>query len=234
MTLTAGHDPFKIRATRQAAPEMVELLAFTAEHVRGLTGLSISQLRYWDKTEFFSPTLVGEEKRRTFHRVYTFRDVVGLRTIALLRNVHHIPLQELRRVGSWLHAHYTTPWASLRFWLAGRRVVFSDPASESVVDPQKDGQTVVAIDLAPIADDMGAAANALTKRQPDQIGRVVRNRYVVHNAWVVAGTRIPTKAIWNFHAAGFDVDGIVREYPRLTPEDVKAAIEFETRRRNVA
>jgi uncharacterized protein (DUF433 family) len=56
----------------------------------------------------------------------------------------------------------------------------------------------------------------------------------VHNAWVVAGTRIPTEAIWNFHAAGYDAEAIIREYPRLTPDDVRAAIDFESRRHKAA
>jgi len=39
---------------------------------------------YWDDTGFFSPTLIDEHRRRAFGRIYSFRDVVGLRTIALL------------------------------------------------------------------------------------------------------------------------------------------------------
>jgi uncharacterized protein (DUF433 family) len=78
---------------------------------------------------------------------------------------------------------------------------------------------------------MRDAAAKLRERRSDQLGQLSRNRYVVHNAWVIAGTRIPTEAIWHFHCAGADVDGIIREYPRLTPEDVRAAIDFEARRR---
>jgi uncharacterized protein (DUF433 family) len=81
---------------------------------------------------------------------------------------------------------------------------------------------------------MSAAADRLRARQPEEIGQVRRNRYVVHNAWVVAGTRIPTAAIWNFHQAGYNPEQIISEYPRLTHADVQAAIEFETSRRSAA
>ena len=168
--------------------------------------------------------------RRTFHRVYTFRDIVGLRIIALLRNHHRVPLQDLRRIGAWLRHHYETPWSSLKLWLAGRRVVFSDSASDDCADLLQSGQEVMSFNLQAIADDMSAAADSLKQRQPDQIGKVVRHRHVVHNAWVVAGTRVPTEAIWNFHRAGFSTDAIVREYPRLTRDDIKAALEFATGR----
>lgn len=209
---------------------MAELLAFTADHVCRLTGLSTRQLRYWDATNFFSPTLLDEYRRRAFNRIYSFRDVVGLRTISILRNHHKVPLQELRRVGEWLHKHHETPWSSLRFALAGRTIVFFDPSSGTVIEPKGEGQAVLPIALEPIANEMREAAGALRDRQPDQVGKIVRNRYVVQNSWVVAGTRIPTRAVWNFHRAGFDVKGIIREYPRLTAEDIKAAIDFELTR----
>jgi uncharacterized protein (DUF433 family) len=213
---------------------MSELAAFTAEHICRLTGLSARQLRYWDKTEFFSPTLVHGHHRRAFGRIYAFRDVVGLRTIAILRNEHRVPLQELRRVGEWLHQRHETPGSSLRFALLGRRVAFFDPDSGSVAEPRGAGQEVLPISLEPIANEMREAAARLRERQPDQIGKLSRNRYVVHNAFVVAGTRIPTTAIWHFYQAGYSDAAIMREYPRLGAADIRAAIEFEERRQPAA
>lgn len=213
---------------------MPELAAFTAEHVCRLTGLSARQLGYWDRTEFFSPTLLDDHRRRAFGRIYSFRDVVGLRTIAILRNVHRLPLQELRRVGEWLRERHEAPWSSLTFALRGRKVVFVDPTLGVAVEPRGAGQEVLSVALEPIANDMRRAADSLRERRPEEIGRVTRNRFVVHNAWVVAGTRIPTTAIWNFHEAGFSPEEIVVEYPRLKPADVQAAIDFESRRRSAA
>jgi hypothetical protein len=53
----------------------------------------------------------------------------------------------------------------------------------------------MSIALEPIANEMRGAADKLRERTPDQLGQLARNRYVVHNAWVVAGTRIPTTAM---------------------------------------
>jgi len=213
---------------------MSEILAFTADNVCRLTRLSPRQLRYWDTTDFFSPELLDEHQSRAFGRIYSFRDVVGLRVIAVLRNDHRIPLQELRRVGEWLLAHHDYPWSSLRFALSGRKVVFVEPASGQYVEAKGGGQTVIQIALEPIANEMRQAADGLRERRKEQIGSVVRNRYVVHNAWVLAGTRIPTQAVWNFHEAGYSADAIIKEYPRLMPEDIKAAIDFETSRNRAA
>lgn len=42
----------------------------------------------------------------------------------------------------------------------------------------------------------------------------------------ISGTRITVEAILDKLAAGETVDQIVSEYPRLTPESVRAAIAF--------
>lgn len=209
---------------------MPELLGFTTEHVCRLTGLTLRQVRYWDETGFFSPTLV-DGVRRAFSRIYSFRDIVGLRTISILRNQHRVPLQELRRIGEWLHIHYQTPWSSLRFGLAGKAVVFFDPGTGIAVEPRGGEQTVLAIALESIAAEMEKAAQSLRDRKAKEQGQIVRHRYVVHNAFTLAGTRVPTDAVWEFHQAGYSHDAIIKEFPRLTKKDVRAAIAFEAKRK---
>jgi len=215
----------------QAPPE---LIAFTSDHVARLTGLSRRQVRYWDDTGFFEPTLLADHSRKAFGRVYSFRDVVGLRTIGVLRNEHHVPLQELRRVGDWLQREHETPWASLRFGLVGRKVHFNDPKSGQFTEASGRGQRVLPIEIQEIATQMHLAADKLRQRQPAQLGQITRNRYVVHNEPVVSGTRIPTRAVWNFHSAGYSAAAIIREYPRLTKRDIVAAVDFERHRKKAA
>jgi uncharacterized protein (DUF433 family) len=213
---------------------VAELAAFTAENVCRLTKLSPRQVRYWAKTGFFAPSFLNDRRRRAFGRIYSFRDVVGLRTIAMLRNEHGVPLQELRRVGKWFQSKHDTPWSSLKFALRGREVVFYEPGSGVAVEPRGAGQEVLSIALEPIAAEMRSAADKLRERREEQLGQLARNRYVVHNAWVLAGTRIPTSAIWNYHEAGYTSNQIIREYPRLTASDIAAAIKFEEPRHRVA
>jgi DNA-binding transcriptional MerR regulator len=199
----------------------MEIVAFTTDQVRRLTGLSKRQIRYWDETGFFSPTIV-DSGRRIFTRIYTFRDVVGLRTIAMLRQ--KLPLQELRRVGEWLRDRHEAPWSTLNFAIAGKRVAFYDKEIEEYVEASGLGQEVMSVALEPIAHKVNTEAAKMRNRQESEVGKIIRNRYVVHNAWCVAGTRIPIQAIRNFHDAGYSVDAIIREFPRLTPADVEAAI----------
>jgi uncharacterized protein (DUF433 family) len=200
---------------------MNSVMLFTVDDVCSLAKLSRRQLTYWDSTEFFSPTYSDET------RFYSFRDLVGLRTISNLRNQHHVPLQELRKVGEWLREKYETPWASLRFYVLGKRAYFDDPESGARMAGHPRGQTALPIEMQRIANDLNIEVRKLHERQPDQLGKIVQLRGVMNNEPIVAGTRIPTSAIWRLHQANYSIDAILKQYPRLTRRDVEAAIAHE-------
>jgi uncharacterized protein (DUF433 family) len=205
------------------------MLAFTAEQVSRLTTLSLRQLGHWDRTGFFSPEYSDESDHGPYSSVYSFRDLVGLRTLALLRE--SVSLQELRKVGDWLHAHYEAPWSTLTFYIIGRHVAFDDPEQGTRVSGEPLGQLVIPVPLEPIAADMRQRAAQLRERDPKDIGHITRSRGIMHNAPVLAGTRIPTSAIWDFHEAGYGSDEILRQYPRLQDADVDAALTYEREHR---
>jgi uncharacterized protein (DUF433 family) len=203
---------------------MIQPLAFTSQQVRTLTGLSEHQLRYWDRTGFFSPQFPGEGGR-PFDRLYSFRDVVGLRTVAQLRG--RVPLQGLRRIGQWLHERYDSPWSSLTFYIAGDRVYFSDPSTGARVATNPEGQIAQPFEMEAVAREVSSAVERMQRRGADEIGRIERRKYVSGNRPVLAGTRIPTRAIREFHDAGYSTEAILREYPDLTEQDVRGALAFE-------
>ena len=206
---------------------MSDLFAFSAEHVCRVTGLSQRQLAYWDDTGFFRPEYADEDRRTPYGRVYSFRDVVGLKTLAILRKRYKIPLQELRNVAAWLAGRGTELWADTTFYVLGRHVLYDDPATGELMSGRHKGQTALRLPMTEVLRETREDIEKLRQRAPDEIGKIDRQRYVAQNAPVLAGTRIPTSAIWNFHQAGFDTDAIIREYPTLTREDVAAAIQYE-------
>jgi DNA-binding transcriptional MerR regulator len=209
---------------------MSTLLAFSAEQVCKLTGLSMRQLSYWDRIGFFSPQYADENRRRAYSRIYSFRDVVGLRSLALLRNKHGVSLQELKKVGRWLKERYHDPWSTLKFYVSARRVYFKDPETGANVAGRPLGQVTFPFLLTEVEQEVEAAARELQERRPTDVGEISHNRHVVDNRAVLSGTRIPTSAVWSLHQAGYDTDGIIKEYPLLTPEDVRAAIDHERQR----
>ncbi|MGI8913555.1 MAG: MerR family transcriptional regulator [Chloroflexota bacterium] len=201
--------------------------AFTSGHVSTITGLSDRQLRYWDTRGLFRPAYADGNRRRPYSRVYSFRDVVGLRTIALLLKQHHVPLKEVAAVGQWLSARFAMPWGSLRFFVANRKILFEEPESDLGYDARPQHQAAIPIELRSIELEMKEAARNLRERKPGDVGKIGRHRYVAHNADVLAGTRIPTAAIWEFHQAGYDTPSILSQYPTLSEADVDAAVEHE-------
>lgn len=208
------------------------------EHASRVSGVSERRIAYWDKTGVLSPSLSPDVRTRgPYSRIYSFRDLVGLRTLGHLRDRYRFPLQTLRLIGKWLSERYAEPWSSLRFYVVGTGpkadILFRDPESDAVLSARRRGQAVIAFELEPIARQTEEEANKLTHRTENQAGIITRNRYVLSNTPVLAGTRIPTSAVWDFHTAGFGPSAIIHEYPRLTQLDVQRAIDFERERRQV-
>ena len=67
------------------------VMAFSEEHVARLTGITVHQLRYWDRTGFFHPAFAADDRKVAFSRVYSFKDVVSLRVLNILRNKYGNP-----------------------------------------------------------------------------------------------------------------------------------------------
>jgi DNA-binding transcriptional MerR regulator len=156
---------------------MKDLLAFTAEHVSNLTGLSIRQLYYWDKTGLFSPQYADERRDHPFSRIYSFRDVVSLRILATLRNGFHVPLQGLRKANEWLRAHYESPWSSLTLFVRGREVFFPDPDTESRRSALHPERLAMPIEMQEVAQQLRREADRLRERRAEQIGQIERRRW---------------------------------------------------------
>ena len=201
--------------------------AFSADHVVKLTGLTHAQLRSWDRTGFFHPDYAYENRRSPYSRVYSFRDVVGLRAIATLREEHRVSHQELCRVASRLAKMGFAHWADIKLYVVKRQVHFQRPGS-SQVEGVWDGQLAM-LQIIDVIQDVNDRIAAIKHRDSSQHGKVERHRHVVRNAPVIAGTRIPVAAIRRYRDAGFSTAHILREYPTLTREDVEAALSFEER-----
>jgi DNA-binding transcriptional MerR regulator len=114
--------------TKTGGETMADMLAFSLEQASQIAGVSERRLRDWDQTNLFSPCYASENRRRPYSRVYSFRDIVGLRTLALLRNKYRLPTQELQKVSEWLREHYNSPWSELVFYVMGKQVFSSKPA----------------------------------------------------------------------------------------------------------
>lgn len=207
------------------------IAAFSEEHTVRLTGVTLSQLRYWNRSEFFIPTFISTDWSTSFGRVYSFRDIVSLRVLNVLRNQYGVALQHLRVVSEKLAHLSDDRWTGVRLYVLRKRVVWEEPGTEK---PQEiaTGQYVVPSILLDVvmSDTKDAIQSSLNVRGPEQVGHIEKSRFVNHNDAVMAGTRIRVRAIKRFSAAGYSVDQIVNEYPDLTEKDIISALSYvETR-----
>jgi uncharacterized protein (DUF433 family) len=205
----------------------VVLSAFTEDHVERLTGVSKRQLRYWDRTGFFVPSLAYHDRREAYSRLYTFRDLVCLKIVNALRNDANVPLPHLREVKEKLAHLGDDLWAKTTLFVLSRRVVFYNPDTANREDVLT-GQGVLQIPLIVVSGDMANAVRALWRRDESTLGKIERQRNVAQNQAVIAGTRIPVRSVKAFADAGYSIEQIKREYPTLTEQDIRAAINYDT------
>ena len=201
------------------------IAAFSEEDVERLTGISVSQLRYWDRTGFFVPGIAEDNRRVVHSRIYTFRDVVCLKILNTIRNESRVPLQHLREVRERLLHLGDDLWAKITLYILNRRVVFHNPETDKKEDVVS-GQGVLQIPLLVVSGDIDRAVRSMRERDAATIGQITHHRGTVNNRPVVAGTRIPVKSIQAFNKAGYSIDQICGQYPILTEEDIRAALAF--------
>lgn len=199
--------------------------AFSEEQVSRLTGLSRGQLRAWNRKGFIRPEFkVGDDARRPYTYIYSFKDLLKLRVLNQLRNVYHVPMGELGRVERALEHMGDEKWTSQRLWVSNRRVVFEEPESLKKREIASK-QFVAEIALEIVTSDARADIARLNKRGVEQRGNFVKKRYLHSSEPVFDGTRIPITAVIGYLEAGIGAREIIRRLPDLTLDDVRAARE---------
>jgi uncharacterized protein (DUF433 family) len=205
------------------------IAAFSEEQVQRITKLSKSRLRYWHKTGFFVPSVVEDNPRLPYSRFYSFKDIVALRTLEMLRVQNNVPLQHLRKVAEKLAHLKHDLWTKTTLWVLNRKVVFQEPGTgrpREVVS----GQYLIRYPLKKVMEATRNDIEAMRRRSESEVGRIAKAQGICHSAFVIAGTRIPASAVRRLHEDGYSVKRIIEEYPDLTPQDVRAALEHEASR----
>lgn len=81
-------------------------------------------------------------------------------------------------------------------------MLFTDPETDNFQEIVS-GQYVIGLPLRTVVEDTRSDVVKLSEREASDFGRVERHRNVNHNIAVLAGTRIPVKAIRSFIEDGF-------------------------------
>lgn len=202
------------------------IAAFTEDQVERLTGVTAPQLRHWDRSGFFVPSLAYEDRSQPLSRLYSFRDLVSLKVLNSLRNEHKVSLQHLRQVKETLSHLGEDVWAKTKLYVLNKRVAFDNPvtrAKEEIVT----GQGVLEIALEVVTGDMRKAVDGMRRRDETLVGQIETKKGIAKSKPVIAGTRIPVSTIKAFADEGYTVQQIREEYPTLTEADIIAAIRHK-------
>lgn len=194
------------------------IAAFSEDQVQRLTGVTLGQLRYWKRTDLYRPSL-GE-------RIYSFLDIASLRVLNVLRNQYRVSLQHLRKVSDRLVHLEEKRWIGARLFVLGREVVFIEPGTDLPQTIATKQYILPTIALEVVVTDTRNDIQAMNRRTENNIGKVSQTKGVVQNAKVIAGTRVKVSSIKRFHEANYSVEQILKQYPDLSAEDVRAAIEY--------
>lgn len=197
--------------------------AFSDEQAARISGLSIHQLREWDRQGFFKPSYGTTCAHVPYGRIYSFRDLVSLQVLSDLRNEKKIPLQHLKLVSERLSHLGDKRWTATTLYVLGKRVVFENPQTrhrEEVVS----GQRVFNIPLRVVIKSTRDRIEKLGDRSK-RAGTVEAHRFVAQNQRVFAGTRIPVVVVADYLRAGISEAKIISEFPVLRPADIAAVKE---------
>lgn len=203
--------------------------ALTSDQVANLTGLTPRQLAYWDKEGFFRPQHAVDDRRSPYARIYSFQDVVGLRTISVLRREYNVSMFHLKKTAEKLSKYTSKPWSEIRLAVWNKEVIWIDPDTGKPAGVVS-GQYVL-FKMIEVIDDMKRATEELRHRKGAEFGKIIKHRYVAHNREVFAGTRIPVETVLRYSRAGYSADEILLEYPTLSKKDVLAALKSNLARK---
>lgn len=197
-----------------AASEQIVML--TRARVARLGRVSERRLDYWERTGLLSSTVDERLSGNRRIRLYDFTDAMTAMVLSALRE--RVSLQHIRQIVAHLR-QLDFRVTEVRFALAGNRVHFQLPDGTwgDFVDP---GQLVLSevLDLEPLR----ALVLGVESRSEEERGQIEKRRGVRGSKPVIAGTRIPVRAVQAYLERGSSPAEIMEAYPALSPEDVEA------------
>ena len=198
--------------------------AYTDEQAARLAHISLGQIRYWDRTNFFEPSISFEDRRVAVSRIYTFDDVIALRVLGELRNNFDVPLQHLRRVRDRFDLPQEA-WANEELYVLNKRVYFKNERGR-LFNSETGEEALPDIPLPRVITDVKSEASALAIRPREIFGTKSRSSRIAKSAEVFSGTRIPIDVVKEYFDEGLSIDDILEDYPTLSREDIDAAVRW--------
>lgn len=202
-------------------------MAFPVPIASVLTGATARQLAYWRKETGNAPPLLVPEGKRSGRYLYSWADVVALRSIVYLRQEKSLP--RIRRAVATLRQLESAEWTHLsayRLIDTPSSILVETPSGQLLDVDQQPGtvmERVLMHDvLGPFTTQDGRAVPALSKPRP----RLAVDPRVLGGYPVIAGTRVPYDAVASLAQDEAPPAEISSIYPSIDPEAIDDAVSF--------
>lgn len=147
--------------------------------VSKITGLSVRQIDYWDRTHFIKPS-VSEASGYGSVRLYSFKDLVQLKVAKTLMD-KGVSLQKTRKALNYLKKNMPEikkPLAELKFLTDSDTIFVLTKDKKVIIDTLRSGQLIFSIALGEIVEDLKGQIVDLQKEKKYEV-MVKGKRYPV-------------------------------------------------------
>lgn len=202
-------------------------MAFPVPIASVLSGATPRQLSYWRRPTASAPALLVPASRRSGRYLYSWADVVALRSIVYLRQEKSLP--KIRHAVALLRSLDADEWAHLaeyQLMRTANTIVVRTPSGE-LLDLEQEPATVLqevlmADVLAPFTTKDGAVVPHLPSPRP----YLSVDAKVLSGYPVIVGSRVPFDVVAGLADEGAAPAEIVAIYPSVDPAAVPDAQAF--------
>ncbi|NQW72419.1 MAG: DUF433 domain-containing protein [Actinobacteria bacterium] len=197
-------------------------MAYSARMAAALSGTTLRQLSYW-KSSHGSGPLLSPELSVGSRRLYSFRDVIALRTVGFLRS--DASLQRVRRAvsnlrllgsGDHLSTYKLVASDDSIVWIDGQEFI------DLVKRPRQHVIAEMSEVLAGFVNAAGTDVPALLEPRP----LVTVDPGVMSGHPVVAGTRVPFELVAGLLRDGMPAQTVADYYPGVSAEAARQALDY--------
>jgi len=156
---------------------------FNSKIIHKITGLTMRQIDYWDRTHFIKPS-VSEATGHGSVRLYSFTDLIQIKVAKTLLE-KGVSLQKIRKSINYLKKNMPDvkkPLSELRFLTDGNSVFVITQDDKQIIDTLKRGQLVFSIALGGLIEELKGTVIDIEKERNYKIAIRGRKYSVILHA----------------------------------------------------
>jgi predicted RNase H-like HicB family nuclease len=156
---------------------------FNTKAIHRITGLTMRQIDYWDRTHFIKPS-VSEATGYGSMRLYSFTDLVQMKVAKTLMD-KGISLQKIRKAITYLKKNMPDvekPLSELRFLTDGNTLFVITRDDRQIIDASKKGQLVFSIALGDLIEELKGKVIDIERERKYEVNAKGRKYSVVLRA----------------------------------------------------